>query len=306
MATWKEGQPQTTARTPHTAHPRIEGTKVSPRARGERFKEFPVVEGELSLLIEPAAVDFVAPSSEIIETLANNAVLLRDTTDLARKATKSKQDADKERDDVRDTITPIVEKIPDLRGLFSVSRDVELTATPTQGTVVFDINKLRESVRAQRRFRKLTSRIVTIEFTPRKDMHPDVLKAIVEEEGLNSLGARVARRASVTTTWLVDDGAVAAMVNSGEITLLPETRRVTEGLSLKAVRLPKRRKNIKKIEAANNSPQAVHGSINPESGTEAQASGDELAPETTESSVNLLAMPRTPFRIGEEDDGYPD
>ncbi len=245
MARWKEGPPQVITRPPHTAHPRIEGTKVSPRIRGERFKEFQVVEGELALLIEPTAVDFVAPSAEIIETLANNAVLLRDATEKEEAARKAASNTKKERDGLRDTIAPTVEEIPDLRGLFSVSRDVELTATPTQGTVVFDINKLRESVRAQKRFRKLTSRIVTIEFTPRKDMHPDVLKAIVEEEGLNSLGARVARRASITTTWVVDDGAVAEMVDSREITLLPETRRVTEGLSLKAVHLPKRRKNIK-------------------------------------------------------------
>ena len=64
MARWIEGEPKVTTRPPHTAHPRIEGTKVSPRVTGgERFKEFPVIDGELSLLIEPTATDFIAPST---------------------------------------------------------------------------------------------------------------------------------------------------------------------------------------------------------------------------------------------------
>jgi hypothetical protein len=246
MARFIEGPPQTTERVPHAAHPRIEGTKVASRARsGERFKEFPITAGELSLLIEPNAVDFFAPPLGTIETLADNAVLLRDMTDREEAIRKAASDAKAEREDVRDgEIAPAIKEIPDLRGLFSVSRDVELTATPTHGAVTFDINKLRKSARTERRFRKLTSRRVIVEFTPRKDMDPEAVRAIVEE-GLDSLGSRVARKASVITTWIVDDEAVAGMVNSGEITLLPETRRVEEGVSYKAVHLPKRRKNIK-------------------------------------------------------------
>ncbi len=238
MARWIEGEPKVTTRPPHTAHPRIEGTKVSPRVTGgERFKEFPVIDGELSLLIEPTATDFIAPSAEVLESLASDAVNLRD-------ATEAEQAAKKEREETKGKISPVIENHSGLRGLTSESRDVKLTATPTHTEIVFDINKLKESVRTQKRFRKLTSRRVAIEVTPRKDMHPDVLRAIIEE-GLDSLGARVARRASVTTTWLVDDGAVAEMVSSGEITLLPGTRQVEEGFSLKAERLPKKRKNIK-------------------------------------------------------------
>lgn len=246
MPTWKEGEPQVTTRPPHTAHPRIEGTKVSPGGRsGERFKEVSVTEGELSVLIEPAATDFIVPPAEVLEVLTSDAVLLRDATEREEAAKKTALDAKIDREAVRDAIVPVVKKNRNLRGLISESHDVKLTAIPTHTGIVFDINKLRDSVRSERRFRKVTSRRVLIEVTPRKDMHPDVLRAIVEEEGLNGLGARVARKASVTTTWVVDDGAVAEMVNSGEITFLPGTRVVTEGFSLKAEHLPKRRKNIK-------------------------------------------------------------
>lgn len=245
MARWKEGAPLTTTRPPHTAHPRIEGTGVSPKARsGERFKEIPVSEGDLSLLIEPAATDFIAPSAEVLESLTNDAVNLRDATEREEAAKKVALDAKKDRETIRNTIIPVIKENPNLRGLTSESQDVRLTATPTHTEIVFDINKLRDSVRSEKRFRKLTSRRVLIEVAPRKDMHSDVLRAIIEE-GLDSLGARVARRASVMTTWLVDDGAVAEMVSSGEITLLPGTRGVEEGFSLKAEHLPKRRKNIK-------------------------------------------------------------
>ena len=250
MARFIEGPPVTTTRPPHTAHPRVEGTIVSPRPKsGERFKEFPVVEDELSLLIEPAAIDFAVPSAEVLESLASDAVLLRDATEKEEAAKKLAADAKKAREGIRDIILPVIKGNRDLRGLTSRSQDVKLTATPTHSSVVFDIDKLRKSARSQRRFRKMTSRNVTVEFTPRKDMDPEVVKVIVEE-GLNSLGARVARRASITTTWVVDDGVVAEMVGAGEITLLSETRQVTEGFSLKAERLPVRRKNIKSKQSS--------------------------------------------------------
>ncbi len=250
MARFIEGQPVTTTRAPHTAHPRVEGTKVSPRPKsGERFKEFTVVEGELSLLIEPAAVDFTAPSPEVLESLTGDAVLLRDATEREKATTKEAQDAKKAREAIRDAILPVIKGNPDLRGLTSSSHDVKLTATPTHTEVVFDIAKLRESVRSKKRFRKVTSRRVVIEVTPRKDMEPDVLQSLIEE-GLNSLGSRVARKASVTTVWVVDDVAVAEMAGSGEITFLPDTRKVTEGFNLKAERLPVRRKNIKSKQSS--------------------------------------------------------
>jgi len=241
MARWIEGEPRTTIRLAHTAHPRIEGTKVSSRVAGsERFKQFPSGEGDIVLLIEPAATDFTAPTSEALESLTSDAVSLRD-------ATEQEQRAKKAREETKGRIFPVIENHPKLRGLISESRDVKLTATPTHTEIIFDTDKLKESVRSQKRFRKLTSRRVSIEITPRKDMTPEVLRALIEE-GLNSLGARVARRSSIITTWIVDDGAVAEMVDSGEITLLPGTRQVQEGLSIKAERFPiKKRKDTKSI-----------------------------------------------------------
>ncbi len=244
MARFIEGPPQTTERMPHAAHPRVEGTNVAPRSQsGTRFKDFPVDEG-LFLLIEPAAVDFTVPSPEILESLTGKAVLLRDATEKERTVSKEAQAAKKEREDIRDTILSHIEDNPDLRGLVSNPDDVKLTATPTHGEVVYDIAKLKKSARSKRRFMKSTSRRVVIEFVPRKDMPQEVLQAIVEE-GLNSLGSRVARKANVTTTVVVHDDVVAQMVDTGEMTLLPDTRRVTEGFTLKATRLPVRRKNIK-------------------------------------------------------------
>ena len=238
MARWIEGEPQTTTRTPHTAHPRIEGTKVSPRVTGgQRRREFLVIDEEFSLLIKPTGEDFTVPAPEILESLANNAVLLRDATE------KEKAGYD-EREKAKGEIAPVFKNNPEMRGLISESRDVKLTATPTHHEIVFDISKLRKSARTRKRFSKLTSRRVVIEVTPRKDMDPDVLQTIIEE-GLNSLGERVARRASVTTTWVVDDAVAAEMDSSGEITFLPGTRKVKEGLTLKAERLTKNIKNKK-------------------------------------------------------------
>ena len=237
MATWKEGQPITTIRKPHTARPRIEGTSVSSRIKsGERFREFPLPNQDLSLLTEPTVTDFIAPPQEVLESLTKAAVLLRD-------ASEEEGIAREKREAAKEEIMPVIKGNPGLRGLVSEQKDVRLTATPAQSAVVFDADLLRRSVRTQKRFRKLTSKRVMIEVTPRKDMAPEVLRTIIEE-GLNSLGARVARRASVTTELVVDDAAVAEMVRSGEITLLPGTRVVTEGFNLKAERSGKRRKKI--------------------------------------------------------------
>lgn len=237
MPEWKEGPPITTTRKPHTARPRIEGTSVSIRTRrGERFEKFPLADQDLSLLIEPSLTDFRVPSPETLESLTQAAVLLRDTSE-------DEETAKDKREVVKAEITPVIKDNPGLRGLISESKDVRLTATPAQSGVVFSADLLRKSARTQKRFRKLTSQRVVIEVAPRKDMAPEVLRAIIEE-GLNSLGARVARRASVETTLIVDDAAVAEMVRSQEITLLPGTRIVTEGFNLKAERLGKRRKKV--------------------------------------------------------------
>jgi hypothetical protein len=83
------------------------------------------------------------------------------------------------------------------------------------------------------------------------------------------------------------------MVKAGEITLLPDTRRVTEGFSYKAARLPKRRKNLKESAVVNIPVRATTESVN-----------QELR---AEDSADVTPIPRSPLHITDrEDDGYPD
>jgi len=238
MARWSEGEPVTTLRTPHRVNPRIEGTEVSTGGRGKkRFSSVSVEGKEYNLFVEPAA-EFTTPSAEVLDSLMDNAVKLRDSTESADEARRLASFANKNRDAVRDSVLSVIESSPNLRGIASESRDTKLTATPTQGNVEYDLSKLKKSLRSKKRFMKATSRRVIVEVTPRKDMDPELLRATIDA-ALNSLGSRVARRASVTTVWIVDDGVVADMVKSGEVTLFEGTRRVDQGFSIKAERFGK-------------------------------------------------------------------
>lgn len=216
---------ENTEKRSHVRHPEIKGTEVSPRVNTRN--RFETKQTHLE-----GVVLRVEPGSEVSLPQSTTEGFLEDAVNF-RKADIEVKNGTKDRVKYKNRILETVEANEGLRGIISEKDDTKLTVTPTEETVVYDAQKLRESM-SKRNYRQVVAKeTVIVEFILPKSVEPEIAEEIIRE-GLREIGVTVSKRAKIAIKPQVNETLLSQKINNNEVKLLPGARRSRRGLSVKA------------------------------------------------------------------------
>jgi hypothetical protein len=208
----------------HVRRPEISGTEVSLKVRRNRFESKPTHLEGVSLRIEPGTEVVMSQSS--IEGFLKDAVSFRDADVKVKTGTK-------DRTELKLRIVETVRKTEGLRGIISDKEDTKLTVTPTEETVVYNSQLLKESM-SKKNYRQIVPKeTVFVEFILPRSIEPDIAEEIIRE-GLLDFGITFSKRAKIQIKPTVSEALLSQKINTGEIALKPGARKARRGLSVKA------------------------------------------------------------------------
>ena len=212
---------------PHKRRPQMAGTETTgPKASKDRFALQATHLPGVSLRTEPDQHPEVPES--VVEALLADAIVFKEADARAKAAAK-------ERDERRKRILPLIEDYPGLRGIVSESDDTQVTAIPSEKSVEWDVDLVRDSLPTAGDYHEVVTEKVIVEFPKPAGVKPEVIKSVMAD-AIQDLGKGIlkTRRAVFTIEFDINERRLASRLKALGRRLLPGARIPTIEFSLTA------------------------------------------------------------------------